>query len=60
MEAYRKDAGPSAIEVRVVAFTKDSTGVLVRLSPLNEDVLGGGTLVRVTADGRARIVERYQ
>jgi len=61
IQAYRSEREKDdSIQVEVSAFTRDTAGVLIHLSPVSPTVRGGGMLVRVTIDHLARIVERYQ
>jgi len=55
--------GWGSVPMQVLKFERDSAeggAVLITLLPTDPMVPGGGVLVKVTSDGRARLVERYQ
>jgi hypothetical protein len=59
-EAAMNVFGRSPYPLHVVTMIHDREGTLVRVSPRDIDVIGGGGLVWVHTDGQVVVLRRYQ
>jgi len=58
--AYQAERGRDTLPVGPTQFERDSAGLLIYLAPVDKRIQGGGALVRVGADGRAKVLKRSQ